>query len=104
MGEEIRGHCWHCGQGLTKLDYGREARCRACDKPTHSCRNCRHHAPGRPNECREPLVERIIDKERGNFCEWFEPALRGATTHGRQDACSEEGAALRRAAEDLFKP
>jgi hypothetical protein len=23
------------------------------------------------NECREPQAERQVDKERGNFCDWF---------------------------------
>ena len=65
MPEEIVGHCWNCGQGLTKLDYGRESTCLNCDKPTHCCRNCRHFAPGRPNECMEPLVRHSSVTNRG---------------------------------------
>ena len=61
---EIRGRCWQCGGDLTALDYGRESDCPACGKPTHCCRNCRHYAPGRANECMEPQVERVIDKAR----------------------------------------
>ncbi len=95
---EIRGHCWQCGGGLTALDYGRESECPGCHKPTHSCRNCRHYAPGRANECMEPQVERVIDKSRANFCEWFEPAQNPNPAGGAPDVD-----ALRGAAEALFR-
>ena len=98
MSEEIRGICWNCGRGLTAADYGRETSCLGCGKPTRVCRNCRHYAPGRPNECLEPMVERVLDKERANFCELFDPSDRPSAG----DAGTGEHA-LRRAAEDLFK-
>jgi hypothetical protein len=98
MSEEIRGHCWRCGGGLTASDYGREAACPGCGRPTRVCRNCRNYAPGRPNECVEPMVERVLDKDRANFCELFEPTDRPATAETAPPA-----EALRKAAEDLFK-
>lgn len=96
---EIRGHCWHCRTGLTGLDYGRESRCPGCDKPNHCCRNCRHFAPGRASECMEPQAERVIDKTRSNFCDWFEPARDPDSGAGAPDAD-----ALRSLAEALFRP
>jgi hypothetical protein len=98
MGEEIKGHCWACGQALTRLDYGRESECPGCRKPTHCCRNCRLYAPGRPNQCFEPQVERVVDKTRANFCEWFEPVQQPAAGTAPDDAD-----ALRSAAERLFR-
>jgi hypothetical protein len=98
MGEEIRGKCWHCGIGLSRLDFGRESVCSACGKPTHCCRNCRHYAPGRANECMEPLVDRVLDKTRANFCELLEPTLSPLPTGDGSDTSS-----ARKAAEDLFK-
>ncbi len=98
MGEEIKGYCWHCGAGLTRLDFGRESRCPKCDKATHCCRNCRHYAPGRPNECTEPQVERVIDKDRPNFCDLLEPNPRD-----RGPAPDAGADALRAAAESLFR-
>jgi hypothetical protein len=97
MSENIIGNCWNCGHDLTRLDYGREATCLACDKPTHCCLNCRHYAPGKPNECMEPLVDRIVEKARANSCELFEPSasMSAAGTPDREQ--------LRAAAEDLFK-
>jgi len=98
MSEEIKGHCWHCGSDLTRLDYGRESACPGCGKPTHCCRNCRHSAPGRPNECMEPQVERVIEKARSNFCDLFEPTL-----SPRPVAATGDADALRQAAESLFR-
>lgn len=98
MTDEIRGICWSCARGLTAADYGREACCPGCGKPTRVCRNCRHYAPGKPNECLEPRVERVLDKERANFCELFDPSDRPA---GGTDRASDED--LREAAEALFK-
>ena len=93
----FQGNCWHCGQQLKGNDYARENRCPACGRATHACRNCRFYAPGRANECLEPLVERVVDKERPNFCDYFEPA---AGSGGQSTQSAED---LRKAAEDLFK-
>jgi len=95
---EIVGTCWHCGAGLGKPDYGREANCLACGKPTRVCRNCRHYASGRPNDCLEPLAERVLDKTRANFCEHFEPSRTPAAA-GHSTAPTD----LLRTAQDLFK-
>jgi hypothetical protein len=98
MGSDIIGKCWNCGHGLSKADYGREADCPGCHKATRVCRNCRQYAPGKPNDCAEPLAEHLLEKERANFCEHFDPSDNptpsGAGSH--QDS-------LLRAAQDLFK-
>jgi len=68
------GICWHCGGHLSATDYGREGECPQCRRQTHVCRNCRFYAPGRPNDCFEPVAEPVTDKQRANFCDYFEPA------------------------------
>ena len=45
----------------------------------------------------EPLVERVVDKLRSNFCEFLEPNPKPGGTAATPDAD-----ALRRAAESLF--
>jgi hypothetical protein len=50
------------------------------------------------NECREVSAERIIDKERANFCDYFAP--RGSK-RGRGPVSRAKEA--RMALEDLFK-
>ncbi|MBK1631275.1 hypothetical protein CKO31_11100 [Thiohalocapsa halophila] len=92
------GRCWHCGTELTELDYAREATCPGCRKATHCCRNCRWYAPGRANDCAEPVAEAVTYKDRANFCGYFEPSFPQPAA-GAQD----DPDALRQAAEDLFK-
>jgi hypothetical protein len=98
MDSDIIGKCWSCSTGLMASDYGRENTCLSCGKATRVCRNCRWFAPGRPNDCEEPIAEEVMDKERANFCDFFEPSSE-TSADGR--ASSQED--LLKAAEDLFK-
>ncbi|MEN8176750.1 MAG: hypothetical protein ABFS23_13375, partial [Pseudomonadota bacterium] len=75
----------------------RENRCPACGRATHVCRNCRFYSPGRSNDCAEPVAEYVADKERPNFCDYFQAVSR----EGTGPRPSADG--LRDAAEDLFK-
>ncbi|MES9942966.1 MAG: hypothetical protein ABW105_03410 [Candidatus Thiodiazotropha sp. 6PLUC1] len=98
MNDLIMGKCWHCDQALQSADFGRETNCSSCGKPTRVCRNCRWYAPSRPNQCEEPAVERVLEKEKPNFCELFEP-----TPTPLSDDTDRSDDTLRQAAEDLFK-
>ena len=97
MDDTPQGACWHCGAALGAYDFGRETNCIACGKPTRVCRNCRWHARGVSNECREPMAERILEKERANYCDFFEPS-----TEIREGTGPEPGEDLVKKAEDLF--
>lgn len=96
MSPNAKGVCWACGAALVAADYGREGECPACGKQTHVCRNCRFFAPGRPADCAEPVAEPVADKQRANFCGYFEP-------HADTHQAGEDADQLRAAAEDLFK-
>lgn len=98
MATEIQGICWHCGRELSVHYYGREESCPGCRKATRVCRNCRWYAPGRANDCAEPMAERVMEKERANFCSFFEP-----TSELKARGADVTGDDLRQAAEDLFK-
>lgn len=50
---------------------GRREVCSGCGKDLHVCRNCRFYDPQAYNACREPQAERVIDKDRSNFCDYF---------------------------------
>ena len=47
--------------------------CAKCDQALHACVQCAFYAPGAYNDCREPQADRVTDKEKANFCDWFEP-------------------------------
>jgi hypothetical protein len=60
--------------------------------------NCRFHDPDAYNQCRETPAERVVDKDRSNFCEYF--VFRDApTSKGPEDKTPGAKAKL----EDLFK-
>lgn len=67
-------NCQHCGREIeVKERVGFRDFCPGCDRALHSCRNCGFYDPAYHNQCRETQAERVVDKERGNFCEYFSP-------------------------------
>ena len=64
--------CQACSRELEfKLPVGRQETCPSCLADLHCCRNCSFFVRGSYNECREPQAERVIEKGRSNFCEYF---------------------------------
>ena len=118
--------CWKCGASLEDipLPFGRSAECKSCGAELHVCRMCELYDPRVSQSCREPAAEEVVEKERSNFCEYFQArsdaylpsddaaaraaraeldALFGAPDSGLgQDKASAEAA--RREAEKLFGP
>ena len=60
------------------------------------CRQCKFYDPHAYNECKEVSAERVIDKERANFCEYFVP-------RGSSSSAPERAADAREALEALFR-
>ena len=64
--------CHHCGRDIGPLQrVGRRDACLQCRADLHCCLNCTFYDPACHNQCREPQAERQVDKEAGNFCDWF---------------------------------
>ena len=83
----MNGHCHHCGGAVSLVErIGRRDTCLHCGSDLHCCRNCRFHDLAAHNQCREPQAERQVDKERGNFCEFFAFAERAAAAAPASDA------------------
>lgn len=69
-----RMNCWKCHFEVeVKERVGFHERCPDCDRPLHCCLNCKFYDPSYYNQCRETAAERVVDKERFNFCEYFSP-------------------------------
>ncbi|MEX0735782.1 MAG: hypothetical protein WD944_07660 [Steroidobacteraceae bacterium] len=68
--------CWKCGASLAELSlpFGRADYCRACRAEVHVCRMCRFYDVTKAKQCAEPVADPVRDKERANFCGYFEPA------------------------------
>jgi hypothetical protein len=72
--EEIS--CWKCGTPLPAdfpLPLSRRSKCRQCNADLHVCRQCRFYDTSKNNSCAEPMAERVVNKEKANFCDYFEP-------------------------------
>ncbi len=90
--------CYRCGNSLDDLPVpiGRRESCSKCGFDVKVCKNCVHYDINSYNECREPMAERVVDKEKSNTCDYFRL---GAGVKESQDAAA---AALKRL-DDLFK-
>ncbi len=64
--------CWKCGTKGEIAKPGFRDICPSCGKDLHVCRNCRFYKPGAYRDCAETVPEGVTDKERGNFCEYFQ--------------------------------
>jgi hypothetical protein len=64
--------CHNCKKEIADDFFvGRQAQCPSCGADLHSCLNCSFYELGAYNDCREPQAERVLDKTRSNFCDFF---------------------------------
>lgn len=98
MPEALR--CWKCGSSLSDLSLPllRTEECRACRTELHVCRMCRFYDVTKARQCAEPVAEPVTNKERANFCGYFEPVA------GRYRPADPVRDASRSALEALFAP
>lgn len=68
--------CWKCGASLAALTLplSRTDSCRNCRAEFHVCRMCRFYDTRKAKSCAEPVADEVGDKERANFCGYFEVA------------------------------
>jgi len=82
--------CQTCRKELTiERKVGRQESCPSCGADLHVCLNCSFYSPGAYNECREPQAERVVDKKRSNFCDFFtfsDGPARPKAASGKDDA------------------
>ncbi|HKQ57689.1 MAG TPA: hypothetical protein VJY35_07455 [Candidatus Eisenbacteria bacterium] len=65
--------CQFCGAPVTlSAPIPRESSCESCRHDYRACKQCRHYDPSRNNACRETEADLVEDKERRNFCEFFD--------------------------------
>lgn len=91
--------CYACHKELSievTAKIAKNEECDYCYANIHSCRMCEYYNPTAYNECREPNAERILEKEKANFCEYY--VLKG----GEKDK-DKEKQDLVNAANSLFK-
>jgi hypothetical protein len=65
-----------------------------CRADLRVCLNCAHYDPRIAQQCRERRAEPVLEKHVGNFCEFFEFAIRDGKPKAGDD--SREAAARER--------
>lgn len=55
------------------MPLSRLSECLACRAELHVCRMCRFYDPHKPESCAEERADPPKDKQRANFCDYFEP-------------------------------
>ena len=66
--------CWKCGGPLPDLllPLPRHEECPHCRAQLHVCRMCEFFDTSAPQQCREPVADLVSDKQRANFCGYFQ--------------------------------
>lgn len=83
--------CWRCGASLSELSLPlmRQDECPACHAQVHVCKLCEFYEPKVAKQCREPIADEVKDKDRANFCGYFQPnprAYQAANQSGSMSA------------------
>lgn len=92
--------CWNCGNntGLetkpSRLDH-----CPSCLADLRCCRGCRFYDPTAAHHCRERVDETVKNKEKANFCDFFQARIVGAKALDK----TANKDARKKAFDDLFK-
>ncbi len=66
--------CYHCLKSIPvfgAFKVTRTEECPYCSRSLHCCKMCKFYDPKVYNECLETNADRIVDKEKANFCDYF---------------------------------
>ena len=81
--------CHACkGELAAGRKVGRQDACPLCRADLHCCLNCTFHEESVYNQCRETQAERVVNKNRMNFCDYF--VFRDASPSGKGPQASRE--------------
>ena len=65
--------CYKCGwEWELSGQPGRSESCPQCRSDLRVCLNCESYDPRVAHQCRDRRAEPVMEKDRGNFCEYFE--------------------------------
>jgi len=66
--------CYKCGSPLsfeTGEKISRKEECASCRASMRCCLMCSFYDTTAYNECRELIAERVVEKDKANFCSYF---------------------------------
>jgi len=91
--------CHACKKEVPQeLKPGRKEECLFCKADLHCCLNCSFYDRSAAKHCKEPVAERVQEKAKANFCDYF------LFAESRPGAASDSGAEkARNALDELFR-
>jgi hypothetical protein len=95
--------CWKCSRptGVTTT-VTRHDQCQQCQGDLRCCRGCRHFDPTKHRQCREQIQNSVANKEKSNFCDFFQVRQVYKTAGGTRTHADDKET-RRDAFDDLFK-
>ena len=79
--------CWSCGYSWEfSGPLGRGELCLKCRRDAKVCLNCKYYDRHANRECLESQAEIVKDKEKSNFCDWFDAKSSTNTGASRDEA------------------
>lgn len=92
--------CFKCGKSLSdtfKILVGRWDTCPSCSSDLRCCKMCQFYDQKSYNECRESSADRVQDKEKANFCDYFKIGSIGTNPDKeREDALARASALFKK--------
>ena len=76
----------------------REEECPSCRRDLKVCLNCENYDQAAYNQCKEPNAERVVEKDRRNFCDYFK--IRQTNSSSQKSQSKEE---ILKDLDNLFK-
>ncbi len=84
--------CYKCAVTLPFKRFdkpGRRETCQSCGSDIRVCLNCAHYDLKAYNQCHENQAERVLDKDKGNYCDFFTFSTSGTkSSSSKQDVKS----------------
>lgn len=70
--------CWKCGADVESVPrpFSRFAECPGCKAELHVCRMCRHYDLRYVGQCNHDFADKVLIKDKANFCSHFKPSPR----------------------------
>ena len=90
--------CFNCSAELSfeaNANIPRGEQCPQCYADIRSCKMCDFYDTSSYNECRESSADRVVDKEKANFCDYYKFGNGTGLSNAKDDPAS--------LAESLFK-
>lgn len=92
--------CHKCGKLLSdtfKVMVSRSDICPHCRADLRCCKMCQFYDPKAYNECRESSADRVVEKEKANFCDYFKiGSAANDADKARQDALAKAAALFKK--------